>query len=902
MFDRRLKIYLKLWKKRLRKSLKLNAIMAVAMLFVTVLSLSIYQRFHDEERLLSTFSLWQYTQQDLSPNEENHRSIASVNQCTFNEVSLPQIKNEVAQLERTFQTGSNLEGKFYGLDLNKLPSIGAQLLADNKDLIGDQGARSNYNFSACDSVACIFNELYGDDSKLSGYITYYWYLKTGTMLSLSNYVPEQKDHQPGKYSEKDFSYSDFLFNKSELVNFYHLAKSLPEKLTFVPLLKSIHKVPAQAKIEQSLNTCSFSLPKGQILMHPNCMNKGEIDFFINATREIAKYADRHEGLKLGVASISNSKYWLETSGWQKESLFNPISKETKSNWKSKLSLNDFVDARATKSPIEQFASIIAYYRFQPQRLVNKTPAELVNWVKKNIYHENVFDPSGLYKQFMFKVSNTWSVQEVGIWKKCMDQTLDPKKPIKEVQRELANSIDHPLYTCVEQKVPGFIDYAVGEIKKNQYEGCEFFTERHNNQYGHQLERFHQNIEKFIAEKILQRKIEFKRHGPEVLIGYEIKKKFVSTIDPKAVYISCFDKFNSQNCYETSMKSKLNQITYLHPTISKYYTKTLEDDILSLFPFDEVQKDTNEVTKRFLAPYSARLSQAATKIWDSCKANGRDEKEKLDFPLSFSGGRYFVNPKLVNCINSSLKETIYDMAELKAFHKTEDEVLEFKLKPIEQEFALSFLQGRLLQTLNNILEKEYLSEQIRLAQHFKEASLKALSQFSEDHDTFFSNVFSFNQVKKLCIEKINAFYPESYFYHPTEQIDIAYGHPLCEKFVNMPFVRNKLSKEVTRQWELNKDFAEKVLVEKYQTQIDLCYDDNPVLERGPSSAQQNRRNKYRRDSCLEISYVESINKALAEWRDHKNYQYFANKESQLYSHLKSLERKFVRAAQNNQKLK
>ncbi|MAZ49960.1 MAG: hypothetical protein CME65_15465 [Halobacteriovoraceae bacterium] len=908
MFNkRRIHISLKLWQRRLQRSQKLNLYLGGAVVLVLLSSVLIYQNIVSSRKTLSTFTQWQYyqTKYDLE-GSNSYRSIASANQCAFNDVNYQLIQSEISELEKYYQTGSTLEGKFYGLDLSKLPSIGAQLLADYKDLIGDQVSTSGYDFSQCSDVPCVLNKLYQDQSGLSGLITYYWYLKTGSMISMSNYLPEQENSHPGTYDKKQFSYQDYLFDRQELKKFYFLAKSLPEKLTFIPLMKSIHKVPVNARIEQASNQCAFSLPKGQILLHNDCTKGESKNFFISLTREIAKYVDRQEGFSLGGSSVSHSKYWLDVSQWRKRSLFNPYSKKTESKWISNLTNNDYVDEKSRLSPIEQFASIVAYYRFDPQTLINRTPNELVKWVKKEIYHDKVYDPSGLYAQYMHDFSNKWSLQEVGIWKKCMDEHITPEKTMQEHQRELANTIDHPLYQCVEKQIPGFISYGISEIKQNFYEGCQFFSEINNIQYGHQLSRFHNNIEKYIAEKVLQRKIELKRHGPEVLIGYEVKQKFIETVDPKAVYIGCFDHQAPKHCFDQKMKSKLNQIVLLHPSMSNYYKKTLELDILQLFPFDKVESRTNEVAKQFLAPYSARLNQAATKMWDSCKSEGRDSNVKLDFPLAFSGGRYFVNPKLVNCINRELDSSIYKMAELKAFHRVNDEVIEFKLESKEQSFALSFLQGKLLQTLNNILEKDYLSEKIRLTQHFKEASLKALGQFSDDHDTFFANVFSFKQVRNICLQKITNFYPENYFYHPKEQLDIKFGTPLCDKFVNLPFVKSKLNSEVSRQWQLNREFVEDKLVESYQTQVDNCYDDNPVIKadsRRPSSvASLNRRNKDRRDSCLEISYLDSIDSALSDWRGHKNYDYFAHRESELYSYLKQMERKYVGAAQSSQRLR
>lgn len=907
MWIKYLRVHYKLLGRSLKKSPKSNLSLAIAFVIGIMFTASMYNSQTDDDKYVSTFTQWKFYQKELSSNHSsnfspNQRQVASYQQCSFNEFNLALLQSEVRQLEAKYQTGTPIEGHFYGLDLNSISSIGAQMIADFKPFIGNQKMLENYNFASCKDVPCVLNRIYQDASQISGYATYYWYLKTGSMISTSNFIPEQTSINPGEYANNSYQYQEYLFNQDELKHFYYLAKSLPEKLTFIPLFKTIHKIPGNQSIEQVKNSCSTALPSGHILLSQKCLQGEPKDFFIHVTKEMAKYVDRQEGLKFNLPSISSSKFWLDQSLWSKKSHFNPRTKKLRYSWQSKLDKGNFLDQKSARSPIEQFAALVAYYRFDPVTFMQKTPAKTAQWIKKHIFHDKVYNPQGLYTQFVNQTVHDWSLQEVSIWKKCIDEQLI-QSDIQDTQKDLVSSLEHPLYTCVEQKVPGFIRYAMNKIQKDHYEGCQFFNSDHSSPFLAQKKRYQKNIHKFVMEKVLQKKIEIKRHGAEVLIGQNMKNQFIENIDPKAIFIDCFGKSDQKQCYDNKLLAKLNQIIFMNEKISSYYQDSIREDIKSIFPYEQVAKQTHEVTKHFLAPYSARLSLAANKMWDTCKLQGPDEEQNLELPMRFSGGRYFVNPKLVNCLNRSLKEEIYKLAELKAYHQVDNKQIEFKLKFKEQQFALSFLEGKLLQTLNNILDKEVLAEKVYLDQMYKETLITALTDFSTDKETFFNNIFSFNQVKQRCLKKVDEYYPSRYFYHPKSSIDRSFGEPLCEKFVNLPNVRNELTAEVQRQWQINQDVAFNMLAKNYQSEVEICWSDNPAVEgRRPSSRQQNARNRDRREACLEMHYNYAVESTLEDWRSHKHYSWFAHKEDELYSTLKRKENEFVRQAKQSPQLR
>lgn len=844
---------------------------------------------HYQKQEFSTFSNWQAAQ-TLRPGREpaNQKPILGPS-CSMQNITLEQLQHEVKELETKYQTGSIIEGKFHGMDLTTLPSIGAQMLADYKNLIGDKN--SDQDYSKCLNVPCVFNKIYQDSSRLSGYFVYYWYLKTGSMISSTNFIPEQQSIVAGKYGSRDYSLRDYLFTQSELRNFYFLAKSLPEKLTFIPLMKSIHKIPGDSAIEKHPgNVCAVSLPNGQILLGAKCIKNSPKEFFLNVTKQIAVYVDRHEGLKRNISSLSVSKEWKFLSDWFKESYFNAKTHEFDYKWKSNLPRNHFISSESKRSPGEQLASLIAHYRFNPEEFKAKTPLDIRNWVQNTIYGKKTFDSDGLYHQYIQQALNVWARQEVGLWRSCIDAHLKDQD-IKSLQSDIKKSLDHPLYSCVQEKIPAFVHFVKEKIQKENYEGCEFFNTPLK--YGHMSKRFDTNITKYLVEKVLQRKIEIQKHGPEVLTAQTVKDEFINYVDPKAVYISCFDKTDDKFCYEMSMRTKLKKIMQEFPRFSKYYKKIVQEDILSLYPYEHVKIKSNEAAKLFLAPYAARLHQAANKMWNSCKDLGMDQTEPLKLPMKFSGGKNFVNPKLINCVNTKIEKELTHLAGMKAFHVVSGERQAFELDKQEQKFALSFLEGKLLQTLNNLLDDEYVSEKLRFDQHFRKVRLAAITEFSDDK-TLIDNIFSMNQVKSLCMNKVSYYYPENYYYHSKHEMDKMFGNQICNQFVSLPNIKKQLADQVAKQWQLNKDLAVTYLAESYQDYVDGCYSDYPKDRRG--------RNQRYRNICIQQAFEDASFEAIKEWRGHEHYKYFGDRENEVVGFFNNrLRSEFINRATQQQPL-
>lgn len=870
---RALKIYWKLYWRSIKKEPHVGVITFMFFFTFSLSSFMGYDAWRNHDKYASsTFTKWNKFQ-----NNYIQRSIANTGQvCQGRDIQLNIIDSEISELEKQYETGHVIEGNWYGVDLKTLPSIQAQMLADYGNLIGDQNKSSL--FKECSEVVCIFNKIYQDPTELSGKITYYWYLKTGSMISLSNELPAQESDYPGIYNKRTHNLQDYLFNLEELKNLYVLAKSLPINFLHNPLFKSIHKVPNNNNIEgHSSDKCAISRPEGQILINNKCIGNNQ-NFLINITNQIAKYIDQFEGNKKDGDIFSYSKEWLEISYWVREGFFDPYKKQYQYRWLNQLNPDSNVSREASISPGQQFSQLLSYYRFNPMHFTTKTPSEIATVIKNDFYANQTYDPNGMFNDYFQQSVKEWSEKEVVLWRDCMDEHLTPETMTQHT-RDLASAIESPLYACVESKIPNFIDEVVKTIKKNNFEGCRFFNDQ--NQYGHVSEKYYSVLQKFLMEKVLQRKIELQNHGVEVLVGQKIKDEFIKNVDPTSVFINCFSNEEQKECYEQTMQSELFKIMNKHRSISDYYRDIVRKDIEQLFSYDEIKLKTNQIAKKFITPFYSKLHFGAKHIWNKCKQLGSNENDQIKLPMQFTGGKYYVNPTLLNCVNKRMESELYEIVNIGAFQELDEKTIDFKLNSEEKEFALSFMRGKLIQILNNILEEE-----VKVEENMLISRLKRKEQFINDHfdetGSLLVNIYSYDQVTDKCLSEVREFYPEHVYYSPLSTVDEKHGRTICSAYLKRPKVSSKINSIFTTRWSENKELVEEFIDDYFVNAVGDCNDDFPV-EMGANYM----RNARMRKICIEESYKEAMSYALEEWQKHEHHEYFASKEDELIKHMWSM---------------
>lgn len=834
----------------------------------------------------STFKEWENFKEDQG------RSVASAFQkCNEFGVDVNTIKYEISLLEKELYVTNVVEGSWKGVNLSKLNAIQAQFITDHDEQLGDRNF--SYNFKGCSDVPCILNKIYQDPTQESGLISYYWYLKTGSVLGMTNNLPGQSSKKAGIYNNSEHKYYSYLFNKEELYNFYSLAKKLPQRFLHNPLLKSVHKVPDNSKIEGVLsqNDCAHSFSSGQILITAKCMASynGYDSFFQNVPHQMAHFIDFNTGKSRGLSSYSNSEEWMENSGWRLDEYWS--GNRYKFNWRSALSNKNFFGKLGKSSPQEQFTDYLSHYRFDPEISNTTIPKDIRKNIGNQFFNGQRFSKRGMYKQYLKLAVSKWMISETEIWGDCFERHLTNEMMEKDARGIASLEIENPLNKCVENKIPGFLNNLASDIKQ-QAEGCHFYNWQ---EYEFQKRKFTKTLDRYLSEKIVQKKLELQSKGVQVLAAQKIKNKFIKEFDPTAIYIRCNSSEDSKKCYNAHLEVNIHKNFKKYDYLSMDYRSMIMSDVLSMYSYERISEQAQDMIKKFIMPYYSIANFKSKELWSNCKAKGSDDSESLDDNLKFSAGLQYVDAKLLNCLNDNIEQSVYSILSESVSKEIGGETREFKLNKIEAQFVYSNIENRLIQSLTQLMYKDAKMEQSKFDNFFTSGKDKILAAVLKQDD-FMTNVFSVTHLENKCLNSIAEYYPETVHYHTPSEMDKKYGRKICSTFLSNDKVRNKLDDQFASKWKENKSSLEVSFHKSYKNKIENC-DDSFPQELGKNYVKNSRLRKI----CIEESYNESIHETVSEWKSSEDYEQFRSKERELISTLEQDKSKRIQKAIGTQKV-
>ncbi len=859
-------VHLKLYKRSLKKSafIQLSSfafLMFTGMIFyASVDSVVRTDRFAD-----STFSSW-------NKLKSGKREIASSSEfsCKEDRFSIQAIKRQINIIQSKLVKTHKMTGEWKGIKLQNLYPTEALYLSEYGKEVGQFNRQ--YNFSTCGDLPCIINKVYGDKSEKAGYISYYWFLKTGTILSSSNVIPNQKTERSGFYQKTEVAYNDYLFTQEQLKKFYVMALSLPEKFLHNPLLRSIHKVPNNYPIEglAAKRSCMTSLPTGQIILTDRCMEKikGKNGFFTNLTQQMASFIDQTVGKDIAKTSISNSHLWKDFSGWFSSEGFNTSNGDYYLKWNRDQSEGV---SQTGMNPSQQFTKLASLYRYDPTTFSNTVSSGVKDFFASEVFSNQMYDPEGLYLNFTKESIQTWSHKESEVWTYCFSKNKDY---VSELRGLATLSGDSRLFNCANEKATEFVSEQILSLKKNHYEGCNFFNKVSYDQYS---KKFLQTLKNFIDERILIMKLDLAKFKEQVVMANKAKMSLLSNLDPTNIYLTCYKKDNAQKCFSnhirTSLSNKLNATGVSIP-----YKNQLLSDISKLFSFYDIKDRAESLAKNFSIPYYSKLSSSANGLWNSCKNESTSRTDQLNNDLTFTGQHQYISAALLNCVNKNLNSLVHNIVTTPIQMKSGKEAITFNLNDKERVFVQKILKARMTQTMNNILKSDVKFEKKSLDKFFKKNNELIMSDVLKKKD-FLKEVYSIVHVEKKCLALLTRYYPKKYYYHTTSELDKAYGRSICKNFLNDSEVQRKVKREIANKWQHHKEMKLDEFKEMFVSNVDDCNDAYPI-----SQGKRNLRNSRMRRRCIEDSYEQVYGFVIDDWKESHFYNYFYDKESDLKRYL------------------
>lgn len=834
--------------------------------------ISIFSDFRSHE--VSTFTQWYKRSEEVLNTKSPSRSLASETPqfaCLSDGIRIENLKKDVQYLESQMDSGTGIKGAWRGLDLETIPTPQAQFLLDFDKLIGKVGDKRS--FPECIDLPCVINTIYDDPTGLSGYISYYWYLKTGTMISLSDKVPGKKP--------SDINTDEYFFTKDQLISFWKLAKSLPETFLHIPGLKSIHKIPDNHQVEGFLaQDCSISLNSGILLFKEGCLKDEDNKFFYNVASAMAKQIDLSGD---SYTSISKSKDWYELSKWNMEEYWFEQYATYAESWFSEASSNYFISKSAATHPTRQFAETLAFFRYYPEK-VSMLHSEIQNFVSNNFFNHYKYDKEGLLRKYLRVSNQMWDKVENNFWISCLDQHFTVEHIDKVgTSKKSFETMNTKLFACMDSKIPGFVSEVLTHVKKDQYEGCDFLNLE---KYQDQADRFIELLSKNIHKKIYKVHFDLEKWGIQLLIGLKVKQEMGKMIDPTAIYVSCYFSSDKEQCFNNKLKHSTHKLVKPHKQMHADYIHQLVAEIQNQFKFVEVKEKSESIAKKYLFPYYANLRKQSEKVWTSCQERKLKKTEKFNFPMVFKGGANYVHPTMLNCINKHIDSIAHHVLSEPLVIQSKDLSYEFELNKTEHKFAEYFLTKRVHQYFKEFISDEYELEQEKMATYFVENSQKLVDYILSDKN-FLSEVYSKAQIENRCIGQLKVQYPTKYYFHTESDITNHYGKPICDQILSKDQVKRSVANSIQEEWTKVRDNSIKFYKQTYQSIIDHCYDKFP----NQLSINYVKNSKLRKD-CMEEGHDEAVFKVIEKFSDLDNSKYFKKYEHELKKELHILKEEII----------
>jgi hypothetical protein len=824
----------------------------------------------------STFTSWFHKNEMIQSSKTPYRGLASATPdfaCLSDGIRLENLKKDIQFLETQMDSGKGVTGDWKSISLETIPTPQAQFILDYKKLIGQVG--SNNNYSQCVDLPCVLNTIYKDKTQLSGYLSYFWYLKTGTMLSMSDKVVGSNIARS--------SFSEYLFSKNELVNFWKLAKSLPNSFLHIPGLKSIHKIPTTHTVSGfDKNHCSISLGSGELLFKSNCLGAQNNDFFVNVSSAMAKQVDLNGEHR---KSFSKSSEWANLSKWNFEEYWIEKYKTYAQSWFTETPATYFVTKNAATHPSRQFSETLANFRYSSDQLSN-LHNDVKSFVSANFFDHHSYDKEGLLRKYLRHANNLWDNKEKHFWSQCLDQhfTVEhiDKVGTNKKSFEVMNS---KLFTCMDSQIPGFVSQVLSSIKKREFEGCNFFNIE---KYQDEADRFLELLSKNINKKIFKVHFDLEKWGVQLLIGLKVKKEIDNEIDPTSLYVSCYFNQNMEQCYNNKLKNTthhiLNQYSQMHPD----FLGQLVEEVQSNYRFIDVKELSDEKAKKFLFPYYAKLRSESEQVWQTCKDRSLSEGEEFDFPMSFNAGQFYVHPTLLNCINDKIDTIAMDtIDEPLVIEQASHEIVEFELTTTEKKFASFFLDKRVAQYFKEFIRDEAESESKLMADYFVKNSNSLIDVVMKSKD-FLDEIYSRNQIQEKCIELMRSNYPEKYWFHTQAQLTSKYGDSICNDILNDDKIKRTVANTIGQEWSKVRSRIVGNYKESYQSILDSCYDRYPTQ----LSIHFVKNSRLRR-SCMQKGHAKAVEIVLEAWQNTDEAKYFKSMETSLKKELHALKEVIIK---------
>jgi hypothetical protein len=602
--------------------------------------------------------VWQQKIDEKIKSIKTSRDIAEEEEveCRGDYFSVKHLKNEIKILETKLEGQKKLSGEWRHLNFESLPVAQAEFLKRYQSQLGDYN-RNDYDFSYCLDVPCILNAIYGKQDSIEGYAIYYWYLKMGNLLAVDNKVPQQISSKAGEYNGKIYPFESYLFDKNELYAFWRLSHQLSSRFSTLRNLIEIQRVPRKSAIEKrGSSVCGVAISNGYILLNDGCLDLGLTkdvrdlgEFYPSVIHEMSHQIDYLLGSR-ELGYYSSEKEWLQEGEWFLKESVDPDSGTTKRQWDSTLPNNKWASNYAQTSPAEHFAETLAYYRYEPDRMLKTIPETTYPLVKEKFYDGNSYDLESLIRNYsteldifekdIFETTNT-----------CLSTPYQVELSQEEFQKIdlFSQGLDEARARCLARNGFDFIKKIIRSIKINQIDGCKLFVDGNRNKILNAIET---ETSKKISHHV-KNAIEDEKY-------FENLKSFYSKLNDSRysteAFVNCYGELNQQACYEKNILEKVRSLIPANVRFSETYQRDLARQFLLANSFESAKELSIKMYNNFLFSSEDKIRETANGQFDVCESLPPSDQAGPKLK-DFSPGEIYVISSLISCLNEGIPRSL-----------------------------------------------------------------------------------------------------------------------------------------------------------------------------------------------------------------------------------------------------
>ena len=734
-------------------------------------------------------------------------------ECRGDFFSVKYLKDEIKVLETKLQGNKNLTGQWKHLNFENLPIAQAEFLKRYESQLGDYN-KIDYDFSGCSDVPCILNTIYGKQDSIEGYAIYYWYLKMGNILSVDNKVPEQVSPRAGEYQGKIFPLDSYLFDKNELYAFWRLTHLLSSRYSNLTNLVEIQRVPRKTTFENHKTlVCGLAISNGFILLNDGCLDLGigkDVrdlgDFYPSVIHEMSHQIDYLLGSR-NLGYYSKEDEWLKEGEWSIKESVDPETGETKRQWQSTLPSHKWPSSYAQTSPAEHFAETLAYYRYEPDRILKTIPETTYPLVKNKFYDEESYDINSMISQYATEL-DSFEKDIFEATNSCLSSPYQVELAQDEVSKvELfSQGLDEARSRCLARNGFDFVAKIIRSVKRNQIDGCKLFIDGNRN-------KILTAIETQVSEKISS-------HVKNALNDeqyFENLNKFYATLTNSRyateAFVNCYGELNELKCYEKKIADRVRSLIPANVRFSETYQRDLVKQFLNVNSYALAKETTLKMYNNFLFSSQDKIRETANESFESCKRVPPSDQAQPTLK-DFSPGDIYVVSSLISCLNDGVSKSLSFILE-----NLNSDIL---IQNAKEKFLLTdLIKPMYLAKLKLVLIQEEANEKILISNYKNEKRDSLVSLLKSD----FSWLSSFKDVKKQnsdCILTASKSIDIVLLYHLKQEEFLSFTQDIC--------------KDVLSSAELKK-----YIDDHYLTSIDAALDD--ILRN------LNESGRNRASSCL-----------------------------------------------------